>query len=105
MATTEDALIDFCARQTKLYIYGTGEVALNFYSYYHDLCKVLKGFIVTDNKNGDTLFGYPVMNLSEMKDTGAGILVFMSLKNSMEVKPLLKDYCNVFFLWRMEEEK
>ena len=99
LSISEDELIDFCSRQTKLYIYGTGEVSLNLYSYYRDLFQALKGFVVTDKKNEDTLFGYPVMNLSEIKDNKVGILVFMGLKNSMEVKPLLTDYCNVLFLW------
>lgn len=102
---TEDELVDFCSRQTQLYIYGTGEVALNFYSYYRDLFKDLKGFIVTASENADTLFGYPVMNLSEIKDNKVGILVFMGLKNSMEVEPLLREYRNVLFLWKNGEKQ
>lgn len=96
----EDVLEQFCNRHEKIYIYGAGMLAKDFYAYYYDLFANIKAFIVSEMQEKYSFMGHKVISIQELTDRNAGIVVCMNYKNSSEVRLLLKEFKNVLYLWK-----
>lgn len=96
----EHDLYDFLGNNQDIYIYGAGIIAKKIFRKYSFMIKQMRGFIVSNkNENVKYLYGKPVFDRKEIFDKKSGILVAMSRKNTLEVRPYLKNYENVFYLF------
>ena len=60
--------------------------------------KAFGGFIISDDQTGNNQEEEPVIRLSEVKKDAA-IIIGLDKKNTREVKPNLKEYTHVLYLW------
>lgn len=98
---TENDLKHFFEQNAQVYIYGAGIMAKKIYVKYKNMIKQMCGFIVSDKKDmTDCVLGENVFEISEIMDKNIGIVVAMNPKNTDEVRELLKEYRNVFFLFK-----
>ncbi len=90
----------FCIKNRDVYIYGAGKVAAQIYGYYYEYLENLQGFIISDEQDntGDYL-NKKVFKLSDLDDKPAAIIVGCSKIITEIIRPKLKEYSNVLYLW------
>lgn len=94
----------FNSNMDEIYIYGTGKIAQDIYSYYQNEWRAFSGFIVSDSHYSlRELFGYSVYRISEIADKSAGIIVGLNKRNTQEVRKYLMAYQNVLYLWKLDK--
>lgn len=82
-----------------IFIYGAGVVARKLWFVYRDLFSNFKGFIVTDNHNNATIWGYSVKSIDEVDTIDSCIIVAMNKENSKQVYSQHKRDNNYIWLW------
>lgn len=87
---TLNALQTFCMKYSKVFIYGTGEMAQKYRGYVSGV----SAFVVSDNqKKADNIEGIPVIYLSQMEwSEDCGIVLCLNKRNQQQVIPLLEKY-------------
>lgn len=82
------AILKFCSKHSRNYIYGTGLMAEK----YVQEIGIIDGFVVSDgHKKQDGAYGHKVFSISEIEPDGAGIVVCTTDKYQREIVPLLKE--------------
>ncbi|MCI8936458.1 MAG: hypothetical protein HFI44_06295 [Lachnospiraceae bacterium] len=89
------AVVDYCEKYEKIYVYGTGEFARKF----SPVMPNIEAYVVSDNQNKLEVFqGRKVFYLSEISSTkGVGLVICLDKTNQAQVVPKLlergfKDY-------------
>lgn len=84
----EPALLDFCKKYERIYIYGTGLTARR----YRDLFPKIDAFVISDGQvKLEELYGTPVRYLSEIKlSDDCGIVLCLFKANQAQVMEQLK---------------
>ena len=84
------ALEDFCAKYSKILVYGAGELAKKFKGRLPNT----EAYVVSDGRSRpDTLEGMPVYYLSEVKEwDDCGFVLCLNEENQRQVIPLLEEY-------------
>jgi len=91
-------LEEFINKEQNIYIYGAGNYAKEIYHLYVKDSGKLKGFVVSDDQKSEaTLYGYPVIKIS---DLGAEepLIVALSKKNTEQVRMHMRQK-NVIYLF------
>jgi len=75
----------------ELYIYGTGIYGRNIYAILRKSHIEVNGFVVTHEKETESLYELPVYLFSEIMDKNIGVVLGLNYYNSKNVKQYLKD--------------
>lgn len=85
-------LFDFCAKQERLYLYGTGGVATRTAYALQNAGIALDGFIVSDGQNIEReLMGYKVYFVSEVDLDPAGVVISVEERLYKVISKVLDD--------------
>ncbi|MDE5907455.1 MAG: rhamnan synthesis F family protein [Lachnospiraceae bacterium] len=82
------AVVDYCQKHEKIYVYGTGEFAKKF----SPVMPNIEAYVVSDNQNKQQVFrGRKVLYLSEISNIeGTGLVVCLDKTNQAQVVPQLR---------------
>lgn len=96
-----ETIKNFCLEHKDIYIYGCGIIARKLFWIYRLYIEQFRGFIVSDGeRKGESLYHYPVFNLSEVDNQEIYILVALNKENTYAVKAYLSAYTNCLFLFK-----
>lgn len=93
----EEELEEFLRKNQRIYVYGNGNTARDFERLYGDRVNIL-GHIVSEGfeKEGSVSAG-------RIEDKNIPVVVALSKENSREVSVKMREFANVFYLWRWKE--
>lgn len=102
-SASESELEAFFEKNPQVYLYGNGGTAKDFQEMYQDKINI-RGRIVSDTFVQDCPKSENVMiPISQVEDKKIPIIVALTKENSKEVAQSLKEFTNVFYLWRWKE--
>lgn len=96
----EDELESFLKENQSIYVYGNGKTAKDFERLYGDRVNI-SGYIVSESFAQDGL-----KTANRIEDKNIPVVVALSKENSKEVAEVsleLKEFANVFYLWRWKK--
>lgn len=98
-------LDDFFNRYENIYIYGRGQIWKSIEKFFLLREWKIAGFIETDPKDDNQELPKSIAWKDFRLDNNTGIIVALGVKNSAEVKKLVKDANNILFLNETNKDK
>lgn len=93
----EEELEELLREHQSVYVYGNGNTARDFERLYGDRLNIL-GHIVSEGFQREGL-----VEVSRIEDKNIPVVVALSKENSREVAARMREFANVFYLWRWKE--
>lgn len=93
----EEELEEFLREHQSVYVYGNGNTARDFERLYGDRVSIL-GHIVSEGFENE---GF--VSAGRIEDKNIPVVVTLSKENSREVSTKMREFTNVFYLWRWKE--
>lgn len=100
---TKDTLYKFLARFRRVYVYGSGQWGQVLYILYVEDTGKMQGFVCSDEAHipaSRQALGLPVYPLCDVHpDADTGMIVALSAENTRQVKPVLGEAPNLYYLY------
>lgn len=103
MIATRDSLLQFLAKFRRVYIYGSGQWGQILYAVYIEGTGKMQGFVCSDEAHvpaSGQVLGMPVYPLCDFHpDADTGMIVALGAENTHQIKPILGESPNLYYLY------